>query len=73
MLRDIDIKKNPLYRIGLKEGIYLGEEEGIQKGIQKGIQQGIAEGILRGKIELLKEMGFSDEEIKKRSNTLYLT
>ena len=64
MLRDIDIKKNPLYRIGLKEGIYLGEEEGIQKGIAEGIQQGI----LRGKIELLKEMGFSDEEIKKRLN-----
>jgi predicted transposase/invertase (TIGR01784 family) len=56
MLRNIDIKKNPLYRIGLKEGIYLGEEEGIQKGI------------LRGKIELLKEMGFSDEEIMKRLN-----
>ena len=56
MLRNIDIKKNPLYRIGLKEGIYLGEEEGIQKGI------------LRGKIELLKEMGFSDEEIMKKLN-----
>jgi len=55
MLRDIDIKKNPLYRIGLKEGIYLGED-------------GIQQGILRGKIELLKEMGFSDEEIMKKLN-----
>jgi hypothetical protein len=55
MLRDIDIKKNPLYRIGLKEGIYLGED-------------GIQQGILRGKIELPKDMGFSDEEIMKKLN-----
>ena len=55
MLRDIDIKKNPLYRIGLKEGIYLGED-------------GIQQGILRAKIELPKDMGFSDEEIMKKLN-----
>jgi flagellar biosynthesis/type III secretory pathway protein FliH len=48
MLTQIDMKRLPSYRIGLKHGVKRGVELGIERGIKRGIEQGIERGIERG-------------------------
>ena len=60
MLSQIKLEDIPSFKEGM--------EKGLQKGMQKGMQKGIQEGIKKGKILMLRELGFSDEEISKRLN-----
>ena len=41
------------------------ENAGIQKGMQQGIQKGMQQGI-KGTVDILRELGHGDEEIKIR-------
>jgi len=41
----IDKKRDPLYKMGVEEGIEKGVQEGIEKGIQEGIEKGIERGL----------------------------
>ena len=46
-------------------GIQKGMQQGMQQGIQQGMQQGMRQGI-KGTVDILRELGHGDEEIKIR-------
>ena len=45
--------------------IQRGMEKGMEKGMQQGMQQGMRQGI-KGTVDILRELGHGDEEIKIR-------
>ena len=52
----------------LEKWINKGIEQGLQQGLQQGLAQGLRKGEIKGKILILKELGFSDEDIAKKLN-----
>jgi len=68
----IDIKKTPIYELGMEDGI----QEGIQKGIQKGIKNGVnsvAMKLLKLNIDteiIHKTTGLNFDEIEKLKESL---
>ena len=49
------IKENPLYQMGVQEGLEKGLQEGRKKGLQEGRKKGLQEGRREGKLKLLKK------------------
>ena len=62
MLRELELEKNPLYQIGFEKGLLIAQETEFEKGkiTQELLMQ---KGKLQGKIELLKDMNFTIDEI----------
>jgi len=62
MLRELELEKNPLYQIGFEKGLLIAQETEFEKGkiTQEFLMQ---KGKLQGKIELLKDMNFTIDEI----------
>lgn len=58
------LMKQEMLDQGLKQGIERGIEQGIERGIEQGLKQGIGQGI-KGAVDILRDMGHENEEIKK--------
>ena len=63
MLRDIDLTKTPLYKLGIERGYYQGVDEGINIGINQGEQKAKKE-----MLKLMIDMGIDKEKIAKKLN-----
>jgi len=59
MLRDIDLTKTPLYKLGIERGYYQGIDEGINQGEQKAKKE---------MLKLMIDMGIDKEKIAQKLN-----
>ena len=58
-------RENAGIQKGMRQGMQQGIQQGMQQGIQQGMQQGMRQGI-KGTVDILRELGHGDEEIKIR-------
>jgi len=67
-LQNLTWEDLPSFEIGYEKGIEKGIKEGIEKGIKEGEIIGKKKGIIIGKVLVLKELGYSNEDIAKKLN-----